>query len=104
LLIRPGSSGLFEKLRILERSVAESRDDLRTLVRLGIERRRRGDVSGAYDAFLGARALSRCKQQHRDERETQRRTPATQAHGRHGAARGGIGIVTGQAVVFSRQA
>ncbi|HZV00177.1 MAG TPA: PQQ-binding-like beta-propeller repeat protein [Planctomycetota bacterium] len=58
MLIRPGSSGLFEKLRILERSVAESRDDLRTLVRLGIERRRRGDVSGAYDAFLGARALS----------------------------------------------
>lgn len=57
-MIRPGSSGLFEKLRVLERSVAECRDDLRSLVRLGIERRRRGDISGAYDAFLGARALS----------------------------------------------
>ncbi len=58
-MIRSGtSSGLFEKLRVLERNVAESRDDLRSLVRLGIERRRRGDLSGAYDAILGARALS----------------------------------------------
>ena len=57
-MIPPTSSGLFEKLRVLERRVAESKDDVPSLVRLGIERRRRGDLSGAYDAFLGARALS----------------------------------------------
>ncbi len=57
-MIQAGTSGLFERIRVLERTVAESRDDLRSLVRLGIERRRRGDISGAYDAFLGARALS----------------------------------------------
>jgi outer membrane protein assembly factor BamB len=57
-LIPPTKSGHFERVRLLERRVRESQDDLRSLVRLGIERRRHGDLSGAYDAFLGARALS----------------------------------------------
>ncbi|MBI3726019.1 PQQ-binding-like beta-propeller repeat protein [bacterium] len=38
--------------------MAVARDDFRALVQLGVERRRRGDLPGAYEAILEARALA----------------------------------------------
>lgn len=55
----PGStSSRFDRIRALERRVAEASDDLPALLRLAGERRRRGDLAGAYDAVLDARALA----------------------------------------------
>ena len=55
----PGSSSSrFDRIRALERRVAEAADDMPNLLRLAVERRRRGDLAGAYDAVLDARALA----------------------------------------------
>src|SRR5262245_51535065 len=46
-----------EALRALERSIRESPRDVAALLRVVVERRRRGDLGGAYETLLRARAV-----------------------------------------------